>query len=147
MLLWGWARSCCSGGFGFCLGSTAGSYFSAISIRIRRLTGFLRRRSRSDDLGTLFARPEERSAGENADQFFHRLDSFLYSLSRGKAIFCAIPICEIQNDSQNGASYFKPCASATAAQVNRPSLVLIPPLSAGTFLQAFSNPRSASNST
>ena len=47
----------------------------------------------------------------------------------------------------NGASYFKPCASATAWQVSFPSRVLIPPISAGCFLHASSNPRSASNST
>src|SRR5678815_1613832 len=92
-LLRAWARSRCSGGFGLCLGGgTAGSYFPAVSIRIHRLIRFLRRRSRGDDLGLLFARPEERSASENADQFLHRLDSFPILLEAGQRNF----LCELR---------------------------------------------------
>lgn len=46
-----------------------------------------------------------------------------------------------------GASYLSPWASATARHVSLPSRVLMPPISAGCFLHASSNPRSASNST
>lgn len=66
----GRARSRRRGGFGFPLGP-------ATSIGIHWLVRFLlwnRRRFRGDNFGFLFARPEERSAGQNADQFFHSLD-------------------------------------------------------------------------
>ena len=47
--------------------------------------------------------------------------------------------------AQKGGWYFIPCASATAGQVSRPSRVLMPPVSAGFFWQAFSKPQSANN--
>ena len=114
----------------------------------RRRSGFRRTCSGSrrsgrtwcGSFGFLFTSREQRGASQDADIFFHKFRSRLHSRLNSHSE---------QGDFsfQNGGSYFKPCASATARHVNCPSRVLIPPISAGCFLHASSKPRSASNST